>query len=75
MLLVYAIGIAIAFTTLQARVGAVEAGHDEISDKIDNLQILVERIIIVEERSSYNHTDILEIKQDVKDLKDHFNLE
>lgn len=75
MLIVYAVGIIIAFTTLQARVSAVEADHSEIAVKIDKIESLVERIIVVEERALNNREDIIEIKSDVKDLKNHFNIQ
>lgn len=67
--------ILIAFSTLSGRVQAVESDHDTLEARIVKIEDLTERLIVIEERTGNNREDILEIKNDIKDLKDHFNLE
>lgn len=74
-LVVYAIGLAVAFTTLSARVLAVENDHLTIEVRLDKIEELTERLIVIEERTGNNREDILEIKDDIKDLKEHFNVQ
>lgn len=67
-------GMLIAFTTLSGRVGAIEGDHDAIDERLSKIENLIERVIIIEERTTNNREDILEIKEDIKDVKRHFEI-
>lgn len=56
------VAMIIAWATLSAK---VEASAQEVS----NVRTLIERVIVLEEHDSNLREDILEIKQDLKEIK------
>jgi len=74
-IIIYAVGVVIAFTTLSGRVSAVEKDHNLIHNRLEKIEELTERLIVIEERTSNSTSDINEIKEDIKDLKKHFNIQ
>lgn len=67
--------ITIAFTTMSVRVSAVEVKAVELTAQVDRLTDITERLVVIEQRTDHNREDIIEIKEDIKDLKRHFNLQ
>lgn len=67
-------GIVAAWTMFSARISAIEVKAQETSEKVSQLQSLVERVIVLEEDRKNTDSTIQEIKGDIKDLKAHFNV-
>jgi predicted nucleic acid-binding protein len=74
-IIIYAVGIVIAFTALNSRVIAIEKDYSSLDSRLTIVQNLTERLIVLEEKTSSTKDDISEIKDDIKALKEHFNLE
>lgn len=72
-LIVTGVAFIMAWSILSSRVSANELHVAQLSSKIDTLQTLVERVIILEERESNIETDIVEIKTDIKEIKKTLN--
>ncbi len=68
------VAIAVAWTTMSARVLAVENDHGEITERLDKIDMVIERIIVLEEREKSIVEDVGEIKVDIKDIKNTLNL-
>lgn len=73
-LLTLGVGLIIAWTMLNARVDALAAQVQDNKSQIVQYSELVERVVKLEENRSVVASDIGEIKEDIKDLKKHFNL-
>ena len=74
-LAVLIVGIAIAYTALNAQVDAIAETVDKNEQKISSLADLVSRVIVLEEKDKSITDDILEMKQDLKDIKRHFEIQ
>lgn len=74
-LIITLIAISIAWATLSARVLAVESDQNQIVVRLDKIDNLIERIIVLEEHDKSIVDDIAEIKVDIKDIKRAFNLQ
>lgn len=74
-IVIYSAVAIIAFVNLSGRVKAIETEYEKIVVRLDKIEDLTERLIVIEERTGNNREDILEIKSDIKDLKEHFNLQ
>lgn len=72
-LAVFVVGFAMAWALLGARVNSNENHIHEVQAKVDTLQTLVERVIVLEERESGIEADIAEIKVDLKLIKASIN--
>lgn len=56
-------------TMVSLKFSEVQAQVDENSEKIESLTRLVERVIILEEHDKNFTDDMIEIKQDLKEIK------
>jgi len=73
-LLITGTAVIIAFASLSTRVSAVEADNARIGSDLDSISIVLERIIVLEEKNRAIQEDIGEIKADIKDIKVHFEI-
>ena len=62
-------GAVIFYANISTRVSAVEEHVHVNTNRIDTMQILVERVIVLEERENNLQADIIEIKEDIKEIK------
>lgn len=69
------VGISMGWAMLNARLTTVEAQAQENKQTIVQYSQLVERVVRLEENRAVVASDIKEIKDDLKDLKKHFNLQ
>lgn len=74
-IVVLIVGFVIGWSTLQADVKVVKAENEVNEQKIETLSRLVERVIVLEERDKNYDQDFLEIKQDLRDIKQHLNVQ
>lgn len=72
-LIVTGVAFIMAWTILNSRVSANEVRVVECNAKVDALQVLIERVIVLEERENNIEGDIKEIKDDLKDIKFRLN--
>lgn len=61
-------GAIIFYANITTRVQAVEKSVQINDQRIDTLQILVERVIVLEEREHTIQTNIQEIKQSIREI-------
>lgn len=73
-LLVTLVAISMGWAVLNARLSAVEVKAQEAKEEINKYSLLVERIVKLEENRQSVTSDIKDIKDDLRDLKNHFNL-
>ena len=73
-IIVATVGIILVFAAIQAKVTANAQEIEEMRIKVNNLQSLVERIIVLEEHDKTITDDINEIKLDIKDIKKGLNI-
>lgn len=73
-LLVTLVAISMGWAVLSARITAVEVKAEESKVEIEKYSQLVERVVKLEENRLNVQSDIAEIKEDLKDLKNHFNV-
>lgn len=69
------VGISMGWAMLNSRLTTVEAQAQENKQQIVVYSQLVERVVRLEENRAVVAGDIKEIKDDLKDLKKHFNLQ
>ena len=68
------VSFAVAFSIFQAKIEANAQEIEELKITTKEQQVLLERIIVLEERQKTNIDNIMEIKADVKDIKNHFSI-
>lgn len=77
-LILLAGGAVVFYATITIRVEAAEASNRRINEKVEKLEMLVERVIVLEEQNKHEEQVLNEIKQDTKDIKkameDHIRL-
>ena len=73
-LLVTLVLISMGWAVFDARLTAVEIKAQESKEEINKYSQLVERIVKLEENRQSVNSDISDIKADLRDLKNHFNL-
>jgi len=73
-IIAFVVGFAVTFTLLSAKVDSTRAMAQETATKLDAMQILVERIIVLEEHDKGFAEDLGEIKDDIRSVKKHFEI-
>lgn len=68
------ISFVVAFTIFQGKIEANANDIEDLKDTLKQQQTLIERVIVLEERQKVDAENIVEIKTDVKDLKEHFKI-
>jgi len=63
----------IFYTTINLKVSALEQKTTDNYTKINQLEDLVQRVIVLEEQKKYEDQTIKEIKQDTKEIKELVN--
>lgn len=74
-IVVLIVGFVIGWSTLQSDVKVVKAQNEVNEQKIETLSRLLERVIVLEERDKNYDQDFVEIKQDLRDIKQHLNVQ
>lgn len=67
LVLIFVFGSFVAMTNF--RIQAIEVKADNTAQKLDQLTTIVERIVVLEEHDKNFQSDIDEIKQDLKEIK------
>lgn len=68
-LIVYIIVIAMAYANLSSRVLAVEKGHGEIDNKLNDLITVTTQLALLEQEDKNIEGKITEINNDIKEIK------
>ena len=68
------VATAIAWGSLNVRVGVIAQEQSKIEVKLTILQDISERLVRLEEGKITSAEDIKEMKEDIKDIKRHFEI-
>lgn len=73
-LIVTGIAVILAWANLNSRVNVMAQEHENLDKRLVEIQVLTERVIRLEEARQTSAEDIKEIKEDIKDIKAHFEI-